>query len=106
MDSLAELRRSRARLVAAGDAERRRIERDLHDSAQQHLVALRIKLGLALEPGASKRELRAGLADLADGLEDVLAELRELAHGIYPPVLADNGLGAALAAAALRSELP
>jgi signal transduction histidine kinase len=104
-EMVGELRRSRARLVAAGDAERRRIERDLHDGAQQQLVALRIKLGLIAEAAREDPALSTRLADLATGLEEALEELRELAHGIYPPILADEGLGAALRAAALRSEL-
>jgi signal transduction histidine kinase len=104
-ETVVELRRSRARLVAAGDAERRRIERDLHDGAQQQLVALRIKLGLMAEVARGDAGLSARVAELASGLEEALEELRELAHGIYPPILADEGLGGALRAAALRSEL-
>jgi signal transduction histidine kinase len=87
---LADLRASRARLVAAGDAERRRLERDLHDGAQQRLVSVAISLGLAA---------RAGDAELAWAqreLKNAVAELRELAHGIYPAVLAEEGLAAAL----------
>ena len=101
-----ELRESRARIVASGDAERRRVERDLHDGAQQHLVALAINLRLtrdivAEDPdGASEM-----LGQLADDVQLTIKELRELAHGIYPPLLADNGLGDALRAAASRSPL-
>jgi signal transduction histidine kinase len=87
---LADLRASRARLVAAGDTERRRLERDLHDGAQQRLVSVAISLGLAA---------RAGDAELALAQREVntaVAELRELAHGIYPAVLAEEGLAAAL----------
>ena len=101
-----ELRESRARIVASGDAERRRVERDLHDGAQQHLVALAINLRLARDivtedpDGAGEM-----LGQLADDVQLTIKELRELAHGIYPPLLADNGLGDALRAAASRSPL-
>jgi signal transduction histidine kinase len=101
-----ELRESRARIVASGDAERRRVERDLHDGAQQHLVALAINLRLARDivtedpDGADEM-----LGQLADDVQLTIKELRELAHGIYPPLLADNGLGDALRAAASRSPL-
>jgi signal transduction histidine kinase len=91
---LADLRASRARLVAAGDAERHRLERDLHDGAQQRLVSVAISLGLAA---------RAGDAELAWAqreLRTAVAELRELAHGIYPAVLAEEGLAPALEALA------
>jgi len=101
-----ELRESRARIVASGDAERRRVERDLHDGAQQHLVALAINLRLARDIVAEDPE-GAGemLGQLADDVQLTIKELRELAHGIYPPLLADNGLGDALAAAASRNPL-
>ena len=93
-----ELRESRARIVASGDAERRRVERDLHDGAQQHLVALAINLRLARDIVAEDPD-GAGemLGQLADDVQLTIKELRELAHGIYPPLLADNGLGDALA---------
>ena len=100
-----ELTASRARAVAAGDAERRRVERDLHDGAQQHLVALRIKVGLAREL-AEDPQIGDRLADLGADLEDVMNELRTLAHGIYPPLLRDHGLKAALASAARRCTPP
>jgi signal transduction histidine kinase len=101
-----ELRESRARIVASGDAERRRVERDLHDGAQQHLVALAINLRLARDIVAEDPD-GAGemLGQLADDVQLTIKELRELAHGIYPPLLADNGLGDALRAAASRSPL-
>ncbi|HTT49882.1 MAG TPA: GAF domain-containing sensor histidine kinase [Streptosporangiaceae bacterium] len=101
-----ELRESRARVVASGDAERRRVERDLHDGAQQHLVALAVNLRLATDIIAD--DPAAGIEMLGAMAEDVQAtirEVRELAHGIYPPLLADNGLGEALRAAASRSPL-
>ena len=101
-----ELRESRARIVASGDAERRRVERNLHDGAQQHLVALAINLRLtkdiAAEDPAAVGEM---LGQLAQDVQATIKELRELAHGIYPPLLADNGLGDALRAAASRSPL-
>jgi len=101
-----ELRESRARIVASGDAERRRVERDLHDGAQQHLVALAINLRLArdivAEDPAGAGEM---LGQMADDVQLTIRDLRELAHGIYPPLLADSGLGDALRAAASRSPL-
>ena len=101
-----ELRESRARIVASGDAERRRVERDLHDGAQQHLVALAVTLRLARDILAEDPETGAEmLAQMADDVQATIRELRELAHGIYPPLLADNGLGDALRAAANRSPL-
>ncbi|MGW7264734.1 sensor histidine kinase [Streptomyces sp. NPDC054842] len=101
---LAEVTRSRARLVAAFEAERRRIERDLHDGAQQRLVALGMNLGL-LRLDAPP-ELAARLAAAQRESEHVLLELRELIHGIHPRVLADYGLGDAIADAADRSAVP
>ncbi|MEN3357592.1 MAG: hypothetical protein V7637_1574 [Mycobacteriales bacterium] len=111
-ESLAELRRrnaelaaSRARVVAAADESRRRIERDLHDGAQQHLVALAVKIGLAQQvddpqlAGELLRELRSDVQAAIDAL-------RELAHGIYPPLLRQRGLRDALRTAATRAALP
>jgi signal transduction histidine kinase len=89
---LAELRASRVRVVAAGDAERRRLERDLHDGAQQRLVALSISLRLARR--SARRE--ADVAWAEEQVRAAVAELRELAHGIYPVVLAEEGLAPAL----------
>ena len=103
----AELQASRARIVAAADSERRRIERNLHDGAQQHLTALAIKLRLASElAGQDGGALAKSLEDLSGEVGDAARELRDLAHGIYPPLLAESGLPAALAAAARRSTLP
>lgn len=104
--SLAEVTRSRARLVDAFEAERRRIERDLHDGAQQRLVALTMRLGLArldAEPGSA---LAGQLAAAHDEAGHVLTELRELIRGIHPQVLADYGLAAAIEDAADRSAVP
>ena len=105
--SLRELEESRMRIVAAADKERRRIERDLHDGAQQRLVALRIKLELADElmttdPDHAQALLRETESELDEALEDV----RSLARGIYPSLLADQGLRDALRAVALRAPLP
>jgi signal transduction histidine kinase len=95
-EGLDELSTSRVRLIAAQDAERRRIERDLHDGIQQEVVALIAGLRLARNR-LSRNQLTADqLTDLQDQAREMLRELRELAHGIHPPVLTDNGLVAAL----------
>ena len=100
------LRESRARIVASGDAERRRVERNLHDGAQQNLVALAVNLRLARDVVADDPDVTAELlSQMADDVRRTIQELRELAHGIYPPLLADSGLGEALRAAANRSPL-
>jgi signal transduction histidine kinase len=100
------LQASRGRIVAAADAERRRIERNLHDGAQQHLVALAVKVRLAKQlSGRDPDKANVLLEELGGDLEDALQELRDLAHGIYPPLLADKGLPDALAAAARRASL-
>ncbi|MGO9220249.1 MAG: histidine kinase [Streptosporangiaceae bacterium] len=91
-----DLRSSRQRLVSAADEARRGLERNLHDGAQQQLVALRISLGLARQVVASSSQEAAGLlAETEHQAQEALAEMRELAHGIYPPLLADLGLAAA-----------
>jgi signal transduction histidine kinase len=102
-----ELRASRQRLVAAQDEERRRIERNIHDGAQQQLVALNVRLGLArrsvrANPDAAEAAIEALQADVTSTLGD----LRDLARGIYPPLLADQGLAAALEAQAKKAALP
>ena len=102
----AELQASRLRIVTAGDASRRAIERNLHDGAQQHLVALAVTLGLARTIAEEDpEELPDLLEKLREDVRTTIAELRELAHGIYPPLLRDRGLAEALGAAALRSPL-
>ena len=102
----AALRESRARIVASGDAERRRVERNLHDGAQQNLVAIAIGLRLARDLLESDPREAARMLDQLNGeVQNAVGELRELAHGIYPPVLVDSGLGAALQAVATRSPL-
>jgi signal transduction histidine kinase len=101
-----DLRGASARLVAAGDAARRRIERDLHDGAQQRLVSLSVTLNLArrhAEPGSQTASL---LDDAMTELTAGLSELRELARGIHPAVLTERGLDPALAALAARAPLP
>lgn len=104
---LADLRASRQRIVAAQDAERRRLERDIHDGAQQHLVALSMKLrraqDLADSDPAAAQEL---MTELQTDTNDALQTLRDLARGIYPPVLSDRGLEAALEAHSRRTAVP
>ena len=102
---LAEVRASRAQIVAAGDAERRRVERDLHDGAQQRLVTLALALQMARARADDGTEL-AGMLDRASGeLEGGLAELRDLARGIHPTVLTEDGLAPAIAALAERAPI-
>jgi signal transduction histidine kinase len=102
-----ELRASRARIVEAGDAQRRRIERDLHDGAQQHLVALAVSVNLARQIADSDPDsAKAMLEQIGKDLQEAVQELRNLAHGIYPPLLMDRGLAEALSAAAGRAALP
>ena len=102
-----ELQASRSRIVAAADEERRRLERDLHDGAQQHLVLLGLELDLLdrtlnSDPAAAK----AIVEQLRGELRRAQSELRDLAHGIYPPLLESDGLPGALSEAANRSALP
>ncbi len=102
-----ELRASRARVVTAADVERRRMERDLHDGAQQQLVLLGLKLGLAerlIEKDAAAA--KAMHDELRADLRKALSELRDLAHGIYPAVLENEGLPGALREAAERAAIP
>jgi signal transduction histidine kinase len=106
-DAYDKLAASRARIVEAGDAERRRLERNLHDGAQQRLVTLAISLRLvearlAADPDAAVELLAQAQLELGDAL----VELRELARGIHPAVLTDHGLGPAIAALASRSPVP
>ncbi|MFZ0179065.1 MAG: sensor histidine kinase, partial [Candidatus Dormiibacterota bacterium] len=101
---LDELRASRQRLVSAQDVERRRLERDLHDGAQQHLVALKVKLGLAeMLLGRDPEKAAAILEQLKGDADEALDTLRDLARGIYPPLLADKGLMVALESQARKS---
>ena len=102
-----DLRASRQRLVAATDQARRSLERDLHDGAQQQLVALQMTLGMARQVVRNSPEQAAILlAQTERAAGEVLAELRNLAHGIYPPLLAGQGLGAALKDQAAKAALP
>jgi signal transduction histidine kinase len=102
--SMRELRESRARIMSSADRERQRIEQGLHDGAQQLLVALRIRLELAGELlGRSPVRAEHLLSDLATEVDEALEEVRSLARGVYPSLLADRGLSEALSAAALRS---
>ncbi|GAC1577483.1 MAG: hypothetical protein NVS3B24_08630 [Candidatus Dormibacteria bacterium] len=102
-----ELRASRQRLVAAQDEERRRLERNLHDGAQQHLVALKVKLGLAeMLVDRDLEKATTTIRQLKDDADEALETLRDLARGIYPPLLADRGLVAALEAQARKATGP
>ena len=106
-ERLAELDRSRARLVTAADAERRRIERDIHDGVQQQVVALMMKVRLARNQiGRGERNPDEALTELGVDIRDLLTDLRELAHGIHPPVLSDGGLVAAVEARTARLPFP
>jgi signal transduction histidine kinase len=104
---IAELRASRQRLVAAQDEERRKIERNLHDGAQQQLVALTVQLKLARSL-VERDPAKAGelLGTIQGSATDALEDLRDLARGIYPPLLADQGLPAALEAQARKAVVP
>src|SRR5687768_15027548 len=102
-----DLRGARQRILAAADAERRRIERDLHDGAQQRLVAVALTLGLAesrlpSDPASAARLI----AQAREEAQLAIEELRELARGIHPAVLSDRGLAAALEALASRAPVP
>jgi signal transduction histidine kinase len=102
---LAEVRASRARILAAGDEERKRLERNLHDGAQQRLLATRLALQMA--KGARGDEAASAIIDDADAeLQGALEDIRTLARGLHPAILADEGLAAALATLAQRSPVP
>jgi signal transduction histidine kinase len=96
--SIEELRASRRRLVEAQDAERRKLERNLHDGAQQQLVALRVNLGLLERVAEDSERVRQMARQIGDALQSALDDLRDLARGIFPPLLADKGLAVALEA--------
>ena len=96
-----------ARIVAAADDVRRRIERDLHDGLQQRLVSLGLRARLAeASVPPDHRELKCDLARIAEGLAEAMENLREISHGIHPAVLSECGLGAAVEALARRSLVP
>ena len=102
-----DLRTARQRIIAAADAERRRIERDLHDGAQQRMVAVAVTLGLAEARFASDPKSAIELISQArEEAQAAVKELRELARGIHPAVLSDHGLGPALEALASRAPVP
>ena len=101
----AELRASRARIVTASDEARRNVERDLHDGAQQYLVLLELKLGMLTKAVAGDPQASELAAEIRADLARALAELRDLAHGIYPAVLESDGLPGALKAAAERGSI-
>ena len=104
---LAELRASRLRIVAAQDDQRRRIERDIHDGAQQQLLSIAAKLELAESvAGQAEDRERALIAQLKEDTRGALETLRELARGIYPPLLADQGLTAAVGAQLRKAPMP
>ena len=106
-DSLAEVRASRIRIVSAADEERRRVERDLHDGAQQRLVTLTMGLRLArARLGSGNPQVVEMLEQLSGELQLALAELRDLARGIHPAMLTEQGLAVALDSLVLRSPLP
>jgi signal transduction histidine kinase len=103
----AELIASRARIVAASDEARRRLERDLHDGAQQRMVSLRLKLRAVVDDVPDELGgLKKGLAELASDLTDATKELQEISRGIHPAVLSKGGLAPALKALANRSAIP
>jgi len=105
---LDQLRASRVRIIETGDTERRRLERDLHDGAQQRLLALSYDVRLARAHAQADGDPQTGslLTQATDQAQAALGELRELAHGIYPAILAEAGLGAALATLADAAPLP
>jgi signal transduction histidine kinase len=104
---LDDLRAAQRRVAAAGDAERRRVERDLHDGAQQRLMAIRLELGLVRELlDHDPRAAGQRLDELHHELDATVEQLRELAHGLYPPLLASDGLYAALESVARHSSMP
>ncbi|HEY2802435.1 MAG TPA: histidine kinase [Actinomycetota bacterium] len=101
-----ELRASRRRLVQAQDEERRKIERNLHDGAQQQLVAVNVRLGLLERLADDPEKVRAAATQLQGAVRDALEDLRDLARGIYPPLLADKGLAEALASQGRKAVVP
>lgn len=104
-EKLEQVRASRARIMEAGLAERRRLERDLHDGVQQHLLSITARLTAAMSKTGDPDAI-AAFGDARDGLREVLAELRDLAHGIHPALLTQGGLAVALDEVAERLPLP
>jgi signal transduction histidine kinase len=106
-ERVSDLRTARQRIIAAADAERRRIERDLHDGAQQRMVAVAVTLGIAEQRFGNDPESALSLLKQArEEAQAAVKELRELARGIHPAVLSDHGLGPALEALASRAPVP
>ena len=106
-ERMGELEPSRARAVGSAEAERRRIERDLHDGAQQRLVSLAMNLGRARARFADDPEGARAIIDQAhEEAKEALAELRNLVRGVHPPVLSDRGLDAAISGLAALSPVP
>jgi signal transduction histidine kinase len=104
-DQLIEVRRSRERIVTAGDSRRRQLERDLHDGAQQRLVAVSMELARA-QRATDSHEVQSLVEQARTNLSDALDELRELARGVYPPSLRERGLAGSITALAERSAVP
>jgi signal transduction histidine kinase len=101
-----QLTETRAGVVDAADAERRRLERDLHDGTQQRLVSLAINLGMARAQAESAEEAKLAIAEAHEAAKAALAELRDLIRGLHPAVLEDRGLDAALSGIAARMPIP
>jgi signal transduction histidine kinase len=95
-EALQDLKRSRARLVRAADDERRKFERNLHDSVQQQLISIKLRLEMEAEESASSESSRERLAEITRSVDAALAQVREVAHGLYPPLLIASGLPSAL----------
>jgi signal transduction histidine kinase len=106
VDKIDELKASRARLVKIADAERRRLERNLHDGAQQHLTIVLLALRRLEQRVASDGELAPIVTSAREELQEAIDDLRELARGLHPPRLAQYGLAAAVRAASLRAPIP
>ena len=104
--SLRELGESRRRIVAASESERRKLERDLHDGAQQRLLGVRVRLAIESEDADADPAVSARLGELEEELDEAIQELRDLAHGIFPSLLADRGLVPALRAVGRLSPRP
>jgi signal transduction histidine kinase len=96
MEALQELERSRARLVRAADDERRKFERNLHDSVQQQLISINLRLEMEADEGDLSDSSRERLLEITKSVEATLAQVREVAHGLYPPLLIASGLPTAL----------
>jgi signal transduction histidine kinase len=103
---LEEVRASRQRIVEAGDRERRRVERNLHDGAQQRLVTLSLSLAMLRDRAGVDADTAHSVAEIADELRRAIAELRELARGIHPAILTEEGLGAAVRSLTERATVP